>query len=180
MLLLWGMSAVCAVSLLRDPHFDAASLWRPASLRHEWKEMLALFAAGTLVLAALTARYAPQLLFNLIRTNPLLWAGVMVLYPTLSVYPQGLIYRSFLMHRYAPLVGKRQGLLLLLSACAFALMHLVFRNYVAVTLTLPGGLLFAYRQEKSRSLFTSSVEHALFGCLIFTVGLGSFFYARMI
>jgi uncharacterized protein len=180
MLLLWGISAVCAVCLLRDPHFDAASLWRPAPLRREWKEMLALFAAGALVLTALTAHYAPQLLFTLIRTNPLLWAGAMGLYPVLSVYPQGVIYRSFLMHRYAPLAGHRQGLLLLLSAFAFSLMHLVFQNYVAVALTLPGGLLFAYRQEKSRSLITSSVEHALFGCLIFTVGLGSFFYARWI
>jgi uncharacterized protein len=180
MLLLWVAAAGCAVFLLQDRSFTPRDLWRVAPIRREWKEMLAIFAAGTLILTALTAHYAPQLLFNLIRTNPLLWAGVMVLYPVLSVYPQGILYRSFLMHRYAPLVGDRRGLLLLLSAFAFSLMHLVFRNYVAVALTLPGGLLFAYRQEKSRSLFTSSVEHALFGCLVFTVGLGSYFYARRI
>ena len=43
-------------------------------------------------------------------------------------------------------------------------------------LTLVGGLLFAYRYTKTGSLLTSCVEHALYGCFLFTVGLGRFFY----
>lgn len=37
------------------------------------------------------------------------------------------------------------------------------------------GVLFAWTYERTRSTLAVSVEHALFGCWMFTVGLGSFF-----
>ena len=39
-----------------------------------------------------------------------------------------------------------------------------------------GGWLFARRYQRTRSLLTVSVEHALYGVLIFTIGLGDLFY----
>jgi len=45
-----------------------------------------------------------------------------------------------------------------------------------VTLGLPLQVLFAWRYQQSGSLFTSSLEHALYGCLMFTIGLGEYFY----
>ena len=62
------------------------------------------------------------------------------------------------------------------SAAAFAFMHIIFRNWVAVGLTFAGGLLFAARYAGTNSLATSSFEHALYGCWLFTVGLGQYFY----
>jgi membrane protease YdiL (CAAX protease family) len=62
------------------------------------------------------------------------------------------------------------------SAAAFAFLHIVFRNTLAVALTFAGGLLFAFRYAETDSLLTSSVEHALYGCWLFTVGLGQYFY----
>jgi membrane protease YdiL (CAAX protease family) len=118
---------------------------------------------------------APELLFSFVRSNPVSWALVMVLYPVLSVYPQGIIYRSFLMHRYAALFPSGT-LLIIVSAAAFAFMHIIFRNPLAVALTFAGGLLFAWRYRVTGSLFTSSLEHALYGCWLFTVGLGQYFY----
>jgi uncharacterized protein len=59
-------------------------------------------------------------------------------------------------------------------------MHIVFRNPVAVILTLAGGILFARRQLQTGSLVVSSFEHAIYGCFVFTIGLGQFFYARLI
>ena len=177
---LWLIALGCYLVLRRDPTFDRDSLWRPAAIRQEWKPMLALFAVATVLLLAAMAWLAPRLLFGLVRTHPVLWAVIMVLYPVLSVYPQGLIYRSFVMHRYAPLVGGRRWALILLSAGCFSMLHVVFRNPMAMALTFPGGLLFAWRQQKTRSLFVSSVEHALYGCLMFTAGLGVYFYARFI
>jgi len=104
-----------------------------------------------------------------------LWAAVMILYPVLSVYPQGIIYRSFLMHRYAPILPS--GIVLIfVSAAAFAFMHIIFRNPLAVALTFAGGILFAWRYSTTGSLFTSSLEHALYGCWLFTIGLGQYFY----
>jgi membrane protease YdiL (CAAX protease family) len=94
------------------------------------------------------------------------------------------IYRVFVMHRYRsllPLDGRKQEwALICLSAFTFSFMHIVFRNPVAVVLTLIGGVIFARRQMRTRSLFVSSLEHALYGCFLFTVGLGDFFYARLI
>jgi membrane protease YdiL (CAAX protease family) len=59
-------------------------------------------------------------------------------------------------------------------------MHIVFRNPLAMALTFAGGILFAWRYEKTGSLFVSSFEHALYGCFLFTIGLGRYFYARAI
>ncbi len=118
---------------------------------------------------------APELLFSFVRTRPGLWALVMILYPVLSVYPQGIIYRSFLMHRYASLLPP--GLAsIVISAAAFAFMHIIFRNPLAVVLTFFGGLLFAWRYATTGSLFTSALEHALYGCWLFTIGLGQYLY----
>jgi uncharacterized protein len=117
----------------------------------------------------------PGRLFDLPRTEPVIWAAVVVLYPLLSVYPQEVLYRAFLLHRYAPLIGTGRWAAAA-SAVAFGFAHLIFGNGVAVVLTLGGGWLFARRYQRSRSLLTVSVEHALYGVLIFTVGLGSLFY----
>jgi membrane protease YdiL (CAAX protease family) len=66
--------------------------------------------------------------------------------------------------------------MILASAVAFAFVHIIFRNPIAVSFTLVGGLLFAWRYQQTDSLFTSSLEHALYGCLMFTIGLGDYFY----
>ncbi len=79
------------------------------------------------------------------------------------------------MHRYASLFPS-QLVLIVVSAAAFAFMHIIFRNPLAVTLTFAGGLLFAWRYKVTGSLFTSSLEHALYGCWLFTIGLGQYFY----
>ena len=99
----------------------------------------------------------------------------MVLYPVLSVYPQGLLYRAFFFDRYADLFPGKWTMILA-SAAAFAFMHIVFRNWPAVALTFAGGLLFAVRYAETGSLTTSCFEHALYGCWLFTVGLGQYFY----
>ena len=117
----------------------------------------------------------PELLLGFPRTEPIIWALVMALYPILSVYPQELIFRAFLFHRYAPLFGNGIGLVAA-SAAAFGFVHIAFGNWIAVALSLAGGAIFATRFQRTRSLFTASVEHALYGMLIFTVGLGEFFY----
>jgi membrane protease YdiL (CAAX protease family) len=99
----------------------------------------------------------------------------MVLYPVLSVYPQGLLYRAFFFERYAPLFAGKWPMIIA-SALAFAFMHIVFRNVLAVALTFAGGLLFAARYVETGSLATSCFEHGLYGCWLFSIGLGQYFY----
>lgn len=61
------------------------------------------------------------------------------------------------------------------SALAFGWMHLVYGNLVAIGLTLAGGWYFADTYAKTGSLRLATLEHALYGNLLFTIGLGGFF-----
>lgn len=177
--LLWALCGYTLAALLRDPSFARIELWNPRRLCGQLISILSIFAAGAIALTWFARYYAPTQFFGFVQTHPATWAVVMVLYPVLSVYPQGIVYRVFVMHRYKNLL-KKEWALILLSACTFSFMHIVFRNPIAVGLTLLGGLLFARRQLRTRSLFASSFEHALYGCFLFTVGLGEYFYARLI
>jgi len=173
--LLWVAAVYARWQLLRDPHFDRARLWNAGALPGAWKSILITFAIAAFFLWLGVHRFAPQLEWNFLRRSPGFWAVVMVLYPVLSVYPQALLYRVFFFERYAEVFPGRWPLILA-SAAGFAFMHIIFRNWLAVTLTFAGGILFASRYAATGSLLTSSCEHALYGCWIFTVGLGQYFY----
>lgn len=133
------------------------------------------FAMAAAAVTAAVYFFAPQLLFNFVKRAPPVWALVMILYPVLSVYPQGIIYRAFFFERYRVLFSN-SALLIVVSAVAFSFVHIIFRNPIAVSFTLVGGLLFAWRYAETGSLFTSSFEHVLYGCWMFTTGLGQYFY----
>ena len=176
---LWAAMAYCLFVLLRDPGFDRSHLWNTAPLSASLAHILLLFGVAALAISLGVYFLAPQLLFSLVRTSPGFWALVIILYPVLSVYPQGLIYRAFLMHRYAALFSS-PWLLVVASAVAFSWMHILFRNPLAMGLSLLGGALFAWRYRQTGSLFVCSLEHALYGCFLFTIGLGRYFYTRAI
>ncbi len=173
--LLWVAALYCWWQLRRDPKFSRALLWNPEPAVRQLASIVVCFVVVAAIVWIAVRMIAPELLFSFVRTRPVFWALVMVLYPVLSVYPQGIIYRSFLMHRYAPIFPSGVAMILV-SAAAFAFMHIIFRNPVAVALTFAGGILFAWRYSVTGSLFTSSLEHALYGCWLFTVGLGQYFY----
>lgn len=173
---LWVLTALCLFALLRDPGFDRAHLWNAAALRPSAPAILGLFGLATAIGIALLLRYMPPGTFlNFPRSNPRLWILLMVLYPVLSVYPQGIVYRAFLFERYRDLFRPGWAIVLA-SAVAFAYVHIVFRNRIALVLTFLGGVVFASRYLKTGSLFVSSFEHALYGCAVFTIGIGKSFY----
>ncbi len=176
--LLWLVSGYALWQLLRDPRFDRAKLWNFGELPSRMGAILALFALVSVLLWGGVHRFAPSLAWSFVRQQPGLWVAVMVAYPLLSVYPQGILYRAFFFQRYAVLFGGRWTMIVA-SAAAFALLHIIFRNWLAIVLTFGGGLLFAARYEETRSLATSAFEHALYGCWLFTVGLGPYFYHGM-
>jgi membrane protease YdiL (CAAX protease family) len=176
---LWVVAGYAMWQLYRDSTFDRNRLWNPAPLAGQLGAMLAIFAVVAAILWLNVHWIAPQLEWSFVRNNPRLWALVMVLYPVLSVYPQGVLYRAFFLHRYAglfPDTAAGRWALLLASAAAFGFLHIIFRNSLAVGLTFCGGILFAWRYAETGSLATSSFEHALYGCWLFTVGLGQYFY----
>ncbi len=175
---LWLLTVYCAFRLLRDPSFDRRLLWNSAALRMQWLRITILFVVLAVLIAAGIYSLHPDWLFTLVRSAPWFWLLVMVLYPMLSVYPQGIVFRAFLFQRYR-LLFKSPFAIMTASAVAFSFAHIVFRNWIAMSFTLVGGAIFAWRYRQSQSLLASSFEHALYGCWMFTVGLGDFFYRDM-
>lgn len=150
--------------------FAGFSLARPQALH-----MLLRVAVAAAVLTGGIWVVAPDQLFELPKTNPRLWGLVMVFYPILSVYPQGILYRGLFYARYACLFRSERAAWLA-SAAAFSLAHLVFANVWAMALTFVGGLFISRTYRKTGSLLASDVEHMLYGQLVFTTGWGRFLY----
>jgi membrane protease YdiL (CAAX protease family) len=93
-----------------------------------------------------------------------------------SVYPQEVIWRAFMFHRYRSLFRRRWAIIGA-SAIAFGHAHIVFHNWLAVGLCVIGGVLFARTFDRSRSTLAAWIDHALYGCLVFTIGIGRYFYS---
>ncbi len=173
--ILWGFAALCRYVLMRDLGFDKSNLWRSNAIVQYLKPMFIRFIIFTIFLTIVISITAPDLLFNLIKQKPALWLVIIILYPILSVYPQELIYRAYFFHRYHQLFPHR-WIMVVISGLAFGFMHIIFHNWIAVFLTTIGGTLFAYTYNRSKSTLLVSIEHSLFGCLMFSLGLGQFFY----
>ena len=147
----------------------------PAPAAVEVGAVFARAAVGLVLLAAAVGWLRPAALFAFPRQRPLFFAVVLVGYPILSAWPQEIVFRVFFLHRYREL-GERTPLYLA-SAIAFAWAHVVMRNALAVGVSLLGGVLFARTYARGRSLPLVALEHAVWGDMLFAVGLGSFFYA---
>lgn len=170
---LWCGAGIVAVSL----GLNGKLRWRPASFMAGIGPVIKRFLIFAPAITLLTWVFMPEHIFSFPRTMPQQWLTVMLLYPLLSVWPQEIIYRTFLYHRYAPLFGQTAGYVAA-SAVLFGFMHIIFLNPVAIIMTVIGGALFASDYARHQSLMLACLEHALYGCLIFTLGLGVFFYSQ--
>ncbi|MEH6536191.1 MAG: CPBP family intramembrane glutamic endopeptidase [Psychroserpens sp.] len=110
-------------------------------------------------------------LFVVVLNKPLLWLTILFVYSFFSVYPQELIYRTFFFQRYQSLF-KNKTLFIIVNAALFSLAHIFFRNGIVMILTFVGGILFALTFQKTKSTLLVSIEHAIYGCWLFTVGMG--------
>lgn len=172
---LWGIA--CLTLLLTDRSFDRRDLWRWSGLT--WtalRPVLLRFLWIAPLLTAFVALAYPDRLFEFPRERLRIWVFVMIGYPIASVYAQEVIFRPFFAHRYRALFPATIPMLAA-NAFVFGWVHIVFLNPLAVVLTLPAGVLFLSTYLRTRSTATACVEHALYGCFTFTVGLGRFFYS---
>lgn len=120
-----------------------------------------------------------DLLFGFPSRAPQTWLIVMLFYPLLSVYPQEILFRTFLFHRYERAFGSPLPIIIF-SALAFGWMHIFFGNPIAVPLTIASGALHAWTYARTRSTAAAVFEHALYGNAAFTIGLGWFFFTGSI
>ena len=136
-----------------------------------WKQTLVKF----LVIIVFTILFVwfnnKESLFNVMLNKPTLWIFILFVYSVFSVYPQEIIYRTFFFKRYHSLF-KNDTLLVIVNALLFSLAHFLFRSTLVLILTFLGGLIFALTFKKTQSTLLVSIEHAIYGCWLFTVGMG--------
>lgn len=174
--LLWIALFLCLRTLKKHHAYHFRSDWNEKALRWDnFKPLLIRFFPFALFLLVFVWFMIPEHFLSLPRNNILLWMMVMVLYPAISVIPQELVFRSFFMTRYA-LIFSRQASMIIANGLAFGWVHIVLHNWVAVVFSAVGGFLFAHTYRKHRSLALCCAEHALYGCFLFTIGMGFYFY----
>ena len=139
---------------------------------HFWKETLLKF----LIIACLTSLFVwftnKQMLFEVVINKPIMWIIFLLVYCFFSVYPQELLFRTFYFKRYKNLF-KNESLFLFVNAILFSLAHMFFKNSLVIILTFLGGLLFAFTFNNTKSTLLVSIEHAIYGSWLFTVGMGA-------
>jgi hypothetical protein len=169
-----GIVLIC---LLVDPTFSIKrELTRGFGLA-TLLSILAVFAVGGGAVNYCVVTLHPDWFLEFPRNRPETYRKVMLLYPAMSVVVQELVYRTFYFHRYGVLFGRAWWLAILLNGVLFGLGHIVIGTELAVYGTMATGTLFAYRYAVTRSFWAVFLEHTLWGALVFTVGLGRFFFA---
>ncbi|MFC7358469.1 CPBP family intramembrane glutamic endopeptidase [Jejudonia soesokkakensis] len=140
-----------------------------------WKTFWRRIAGTFLLVLIATTIYvyvvAPENLFFVPLNNPLLFVVILCVYVVFSVWPQEIIYRTFFFERYE-YVFQNKPLLVFINAIVFSLAHLFFKNTLVLVLTFIGGLMFGFTYLKYRSTTAVTIEHALYGNWLFTVGMG--------
>lgn len=142
-----------------------------------WKNILAVMLVGFLM-AAWVFIFDRSEFLNLPKGNLLMWFGMCLFYPIISAWGQEIIYRTFMFHRYKKLFDSK-WVFITLSAIAFSFLHIVYYHPVSIILTLIMGFYIAYIYEKTRSVIFVAILHGLLGIMVFTVGLGQYFWLDM-
>ena len=161
--------------LLKDKSFDQNSLTRYRNFRHWFSRILAFFVVNATLLGAYTWYFHEAEFLRLPQEQPTLWLTVMVFYPVFSAYPQEIVFRAWIFHRYRCLF-KNEMALIVVSALVFGFAHLFFGNWIAIILSTLGGFVFAQTFARSKSVFFSAIEHGLWGNFLFTIGLGAYLF----
>jgi uncharacterized protein len=168
--------AIVVVLLLMDRSFSLRRELARGVSALNLGSIAAVFLIGGGAIAAWVAHYEPDWFLEFPRNRPDTYWNIMLLYPLMSVPPQELVYRTFFFHRYGALFGRAWWAAIALNAVLFGLGHIVVGTELAIFGTMATGMLFALRYALSRSFWAVYLEHALWGALVFTVGLGRFFF----
>ena len=146
------------------------------TLNLNWKKFWKQTTVKLIFIALITIIFMwftdKESLFVVLLSKPQMWIMILFIYSFFSVYPQELIYRTFFFQRYKNLFSNEK-LFIFVNAVVFCLAHLFFKNTLVIILTFLGGILFAITFNKTKSTLLVSIEHAIYGCWLFTVGMGS-------
>ncbi len=173
---LWAAAVYCWVILRFKYHEHLKEIWKWEAVT--WKTLkpiLIRWFFASIAMFLFIYFYDPERVFGIIRDRPQIIPFLLVMYPLLSALPQEFIFCSFFFERYAPFF-KTEKHKIIASSIVFAYAHMLFINPVAPLLSLIAGFIFAHTYSKSRSLALVTIEHGLYGNVLFMVGLGWYFY----
>ncbi len=173
------LAAGCSLLLWHDRAFDRSRLWNRTRFTRRVARAFAVFVPGAATVVVALAFFRPDLLLTFPQAYPKVWIALMITYPIMSVYPQEVIFRAFLFHRYDALFPKAWSKIMV-SGFAFGLAHIVFANWVAPFMTAASGFWFARTYNRTGSTLLATVEHGIWGCFAFTIGLGWYVYSGAI
>jgi hypothetical protein len=172
---LWLFALYCSFILHKTPGFSWRTAWNGTKISaRDFKIILLRFFVSTIGIIFLTLMIVPERFFTFPAHRPFFWLIVMLLYPLLSALPQELIFRNFFFRRYTPLFPKEWHLAAA-SIFVFGFIHVVFHNPVSPLLSWLCGFFLVSSYLVHRSLKWVAIEHALYGDMVFTVGLGIYF-----
>lgn len=106
----------------------------------------------------------PDLLFYLV---------VLIIYPIISAPAQEIFFRSFFFYRYSELSSPY--VVGVLNIVLFAFYHKMYGGWLAVWLSLVGGIILTVLYMKSRNYWWVWICHGFLGVLVFVSGLGKHF-----
>lgn len=170
--MLFGSLAFALLILERMPGFTwRRRLCMPRAKDWAFCTLIVGGAAGLALLAVLFLH--PDRLLAMPREAPGVWLIVALVYPSLSVLPQEVIWRTLFFERYGALFPN-QAAAALVNGAAFGLAHLFYWNWPAVAFATLGGFFFALAYQRAgrrRAFILVCVAHALAGLAIFSLGL---------
>lgn len=176
--LVWIVTGLALVLLALTPGFRFRALLRGPVLG-EWRAILVCSAATAATCLAFVLWLRPDQLFAMPRHRTEFWALLLLLYPIFSALPQEIIYRSLFFERYGALFPDRR-LAIAANGAAFGLAHLFYMNPVTIGMTAVGGAVIGWAYLRNRSLPLAWLLHAIAGSMLFTFGLGVYFYSGAI
>ena len=163
------------IYLFRNKTFQNKEFLRIKGKAGYLKQILPRIIIISVMIVLLALLLVPHEFLFIVKELPLIWLLIIFLYPLLSAYPQEIIYRAFFYDRYGILFPDEK-IAVIVNAFLFSFLHIIYKNPVAILLTFFAGLLFAVTYRKSNSVLVVAIEHSIYGILIFTFGLGMFFY----
>jgi membrane protease YdiL (CAAX protease family) len=175
-LFLWSAAIYCWAVLRFQHHEHLKGLWKWDAVTWEnMKPILTRWVFASIGMLAFIYFYDPERVFFLVKERPQIIPFLLLMYPLLSALPQEFIFCSFFFERYKAFF-KTQTVMIIASAVVFAYAHVLFINIVAPSLSLIAGVIFAMTYAKTKSLALVTIEHGLYGNVLFLVGLGWYFY----
>ncbi|MCK5675260.1 MAG: CPBP family intramembrane metalloprotease [Spirochaetales bacterium] len=136
------------------------------------KTILLRFIAAAVISTIIMYLFNRKALFSIVMERPFLWLMISVFYSFFSVLPQEILFRTYFFTRYESFFPSNKIYIILFNAALFSIAHIFFRNIYVLLLTFIGGILFALSYIKTRSLLLVSIEHAIYGFWLFTLGVG--------